>query len=131
MIIPLVVFIIVLILILLGIVVIPSITVAVDELEYQPDDTVSITGVLAGHDPQTQTVNSIISPPTGDDYIGPSTTPLSNGDYSTSWIVPSDAIEGTYTLTVSAGGGLTATTTFIVSDGIMGHQQKTTQGVIK
>ena len=92
-------------------VVIPSITVSADKTDYSPGETVTLSGAYTGSDVSGKTVNLIISPPSGDDYVlTPVTTDVS-GNYTATWVVPASPVGGTYTVSVSCSGA-TAQTTF-------------------
>ncbi len=95
-------------------VVIPSVTVSTDKTDYSPGEAVTLSGAYTGTDVSGKTVNIIISPPSGDDYVlTPATTDIS-GNYTTTWSVPASPVGGTYTVSVSCSGA-TAQTTFKIS----------------
>lgn len=89
-------------------------TVSADSSEYARDDVVGISGTLQnslGSPISGETVNLIISPPSGDDYVLPSVTTQADGSYSTTWTVPITAVDGTHTISANALS-TTATATF-------------------
>lgn len=92
----------------------PSLSVSVDKTDYMKNETVQINGQLlgAGGSPMVgQTVTLTITPPSGSDYIVPDAITLADGTFSKTWVVPGDAVDGSYTLT-AASTGITATKTF-------------------
>jgi len=90
----------------------PSVTVSTDKSEYAPGESATFSGTYTGPGGVSGlTVNIVVSPPTGDDYIVPATTTDGSGDYSTAWTIPIDAVDGTYTVSVSCSGA-TAQVTF-------------------
>lgn len=95
------------------IVIVPSITVTVDKTEYYRGDTVTISGtVKVGTVGQSgKTVALAVTPPTGDTYSLPSVTTNSTGGFKTTWIVPSDAAGGVFTVT-GTSLGISGTKTF-------------------
>lgn len=95
------------------IVVVPTITVGTDQTSYFRGRTVTVSGNLKknGTPMANETISLAIQPPTGDAYTVPNVVTDVNGNFTSSWIVPVDAVIGTYTLTAS-GVGVSATTTF-------------------
>ena len=94
---------------------VPAITVATDKALYLRGETVGITGTLTadGKPLANETVGLSIKPPVGDAYSLPSVTTDAEGNFSASWVVPSDAEAGSYELTAtSVGASATATFTF-------------------
>lgn len=90
----------------------PSITVSTDKTEYAPGEGVVMSGTYVGPGGVSgKTVNIIVSPPVGDDYVVPSVITDASGGYSTTWTLPGDCVEGTYTVSVSCSGA-TASATF-------------------
>jgi uncharacterized protein YfaS (alpha-2-macroglobulin family) len=87
--------------------------VATNKQLYVRGETVSINGSLkvgtvgvAG-----ETVSMAVSPPSGDAYSLPNAVTDASGNFSATWIVASDTVDGLHTLTVSAKG-LSKTSTF-------------------
>lgn len=90
----------------------PSVTVTTDKTAYAPGESVQLSGAYTGPGGVSGlTVSIVVSPPSGDDYIVPSVTTDGSGIYSTAWTVPTVAVEGTYTVSVSCSGA-TAQETF-------------------
>lgn len=90
----------------------PSVTVSTDKAEYAPGESATFSGTYAGPGGVSGlTVNIVVSPPTGDDYVVPATTTDVDGNYSTTWTIPISAVDGTYTVSVSCSGA-TAQVTF-------------------
>lgn len=92
-------------------VVIPSVTVSTDKTDYVAGETVTLSGAYTGTDIAGKTVNIIVSPPTGDDYVPTPATTDASGNWSQTWVVPVSPEAGTYTASVSCSGA-TAQTTF-------------------
>jgi len=93
--------------------VVPTLTVATDKNTYYRDESVGISGNLKSDTTPIEgaTVALAIKPPTGDAYSLPEVVTDANGNFATSWTVPTDAEGGSYTLTATALG-VSATTTF-------------------
>lgn len=100
-------------LLLRKIVVVPTLTVAVDKPSYFKSEPVKISGSLKtdGTAMPGQTIALSIKPPIGDLYSLPDAITDINGDFSADWQVPDDAEVGSYTLTATAVGVM-ATATF-------------------
>lgn len=91
----------------------PTLSVATDKGEYVKNETVGISGSLTGFGGAPisgETVTITVTPPSGSDYIVPDATTQADGTFSATWDVPSDAVDGTYTLTVVSMGVLSDTT---------------------
>ena len=94
-------------------VVVPSLTVATDKASYFREETVGISGSLKtnGNPLPNQTVGLAVQPPTGDAYSLPSVTTDAEGNFTASWVIPADAVGGSYVLTATSTG-VSNTTTF-------------------
>ena len=94
-------------------VVVPTLSVATDKAAYFRGETVEISGILmSGTTPlPSQAVGLTILPPSGDAYSLPSVTTDTEGKFTASWEIPSDAVEGKHGV-VAISAGVTATTTF-------------------
>ena len=66
--------------------------------------------LIGGEGKNGELVSLTISPPSGDAYALPQVTTDIDGKFTTSWVVPSDAVDGLHTLTVSAMGVMGETT---------------------
>ena len=97
-------------------VVVPTLTVATDKASYFRGETVGISGSLKsnGNPLPNQTVGLAVQPPTGDAYSLPSVTTDADGNFTSSWEIPADAVGGAYTL-VATSVGVSNTTTFTLS----------------
>jgi len=98
------------------IVVVPAISVATDKDAYFRSEEAAISGALLsnGNPIPNQPVALAIKPPTGDAYSLPSVTTDADGAFTSSWVVPEDAVAGSYVLTAAALG-VKATKTFTLS----------------
>lgn len=91
-----------------------QVSVSVDKSSYLKGETISISGHVQdslGNPKQGLTSNLIVTPPEGDIYTLPGVTTDSSGDFTSTWDIPTDAVDGTYTLTASVLG-VTADATF-------------------
>lgn len=91
----------------------PTLTVTTDKPEYVKNETVDISGSLEGFSGAPiagETVTITITPPSGSDYIVPDATTQTDGSFSEIWEIPSDAVDGTYTVTVVSMNVLSDTT---------------------
>jgi len=95
------------------IVLVPTLTVAVDKAEYLRGEVVNISGSLMdGTTPLAgKSVALAVVPPTGDAYSLPPATTDNNGAFSSKWGVPADAVGGTYGV-VAGAMGVSATKAF-------------------
>jgi len=93
--------------------VVPTLTVATAKAKYLHGETVEISGALSeeGSPVAGQTIDVKIKYPDGTEVDLPDVTTDDEGKYANSWVVPSDAPPGTYTVTAT-GYGVSATTTF-------------------
>jgi len=98
---------------LLNKVAVPSISVGIDKTQYSRGETVIISGTVtrAGSGVPNETVSFAIQPPSGDAYAPAAVVTNSQGEFSQTWVIPNDALEGSYTLTAGALG-VSATATF-------------------
>ena len=94
-------------------VVVPTLTVATDKASYFRGETVQISGSVKinGNPLANQTVALAIEPPTGDAYSLPSVTTDADGNFTSSWEIPADAVAGSHAL-VAASVGVGAAATF-------------------
>ena len=94
-------------------VVVPALAVATDKASYFREETVQISGLLQqnGSPLANQTVGLTVKPPTGDAYSLPPVTTDTEGKFTASWAIPSDAVGGQYAVE-AASAGVKATATF-------------------
>jgi hypothetical protein len=93
---------------------VPAITVATDKSLYLRSESLKISGTLTadGQPLADRIVGLSIKPPTGDAYGLPTATTDAEGNFSAPWVIPADAVAGSYVLTAtSAGASATATFT--------------------
>jgi len=97
-------------------IVVASMTVSTDKDKYSREETVKISGdvELEGEAEEGQTVNIEIIPPEGEAIKLEATTDAEGG-YSADWLIPPDAVGGTYTLTATCLGAK-ATRTFTLNN---------------
>lgn len=107
-------------------IVVPNLTVKVDKASYLHGDTVQISGQLieAGSPVTSETVSTKVTDPNGNATSLPDTQTDTNGAFSNSWVVPSDAASGTWTVEVTALG-VTATTSFTLGS----HHRRTRMSI--
>jgi hypothetical protein len=94
-------------------VVVPTLTVTTDKTSYYIGETVGISGSLKSDATPipNETVALAITPPVGDIFSLPNVTTDSEGNFTSSWVVPATAAAGSYLLTATALG-VSATKTF-------------------
>jgi hypothetical protein len=109
-------------LLLRKLVVVPNISVATDKSSYFREESVQISGTLLsnGNPLAGQTVGMTIEPPSGDAYSLPSVTTDADGNFTASWAIPTDAVAGSYTLTV-ASVGVSGTAAFTPRNQVRGE----------
>jgi len=92
---------------------VPAITVATDKALYLRAESMKISGTLTadGQPLEGRTVGLSIQPPTGDAYGLPTVTTDAQGNFAAPWVIPADALAGSYKLTATSIGA-SATATF-------------------